>query len=169
MKKFHVATLLLISIFLLSCSKETLNAIEGVIKPTLTPLNTPTEIVIEDSNTGIVTGVLLFKDGEITKPVSNVSMFLAEVLKDENGIPRVVSMNRTDSPRAATDIKGQFVFLNVPPGEFGLVLDIVIKAYLLPEPDSDTDLIITVESDKIIDLGSLQYDANILPGFSSEP
>jgi hypothetical protein len=136
---------------------------------TSTSQNVPTIEIKVNPETGFVTGTLEFITENDSKPVTNISLFLAEVLKDENGIPRVVSVNRADSPRAATDVKGQFVFSDIPPGEYGIVLDIVVKAYLLPEPGSDSDLVVKVEPGEIVDLGLLQYNADILPGFEVEP
>jgi hypothetical protein len=158
--------IILLAIFTPAC-----NVANSGISPEATSIsqNVPTIEIKVNEDTGFVTGTLEFLEANDSKPVSNISLFLAEVLKDESGIPRVVSVNRADSPRAATDIKGQFVFSNIPPGEYGIVLDIVVKAYLLPEPGSDSDLLIQVEPGEIIDLGLLQYDADLLPGFSIEP
>jgi hypothetical protein len=164
MKKYYLFYLLAFAV-ITSCSVESQTTVPD---PTETSKENSSQILNSDPNFGVVTGTLLFTEDDQSVAKANVPLFLAEVLTDENGVPRVAAINRIESPRTATDSEGQFIFSNVPPGDYGIVLDIVVKAYLLPEPDSDDDLIISVLPGEVIDLGILSYDTSILPGSTQE-
>jgi hypothetical protein len=153
----------IIPLIIISCQKEP--PVSVLEETTISNEVNQTEL-IPNSTTGFVIGTLLFEDGENSKPVENVSLFLAKLLKDDKGTPRVAAIDRTDSQRTATASDGSFIFSNVPPGNYGIVLDVVLDAYLLPEPDSDNDLIITVSANKVLDLGTLVYNSSILPGLN---
>lgn len=103
-------------------------------------------------NLGVVKGSLLLVD----QPVGRVILYLAEVVTSASG-GRVVALDRTKSIRATTDEQGNFVFINVPPGVYGLVFDRIIDSYLLLMPAGD-DLIMTITANEQIDLGALNYD-----------
>jgi len=106
-------------------------------------------------DSGVVTGKLLANG----KPALNASLYLAEVSTDAQGKERVASYSQSDSPRAFVDPEGKFVFANIPPGRYGIVLDTVLAAYLLHDPNQDTPLLITVVAGKTTDLGDLNYDS----------
>lgn len=81
---------------------------------------------------------------------------------------RVLRANRPDAPpfvaySSTEDIKsysrneetGDFFFINVPPGEYALVLDLVITHNVLEGPNTHSFLIIKVEADKTLDLNNV--------------
>ena len=110
-------------------------------------------------DTGVVTGRLLIDD----QPATNVNLYLAGVMVDGMGVERVASFSRDESPTALVDAEGRFYFANVPPGKYGLILDAVLNAYLMHEPDSEEELLFVVEAGKVIDLGDLTYDSIPIP------
>ena len=119
------------------------------------PAITPT--VTSAPGTGQVIGVLLVGVNNVSQPVNNVLLYLAETIKDSNGKDSVAALDRTSSPRTVTDDQGRFVFSNVPPGNYGLILDMVTNSYLLMKPGSEEALIIEMSAGKQVDLGSLLY------------
>jgi len=132
------------------------------------PASTPTSSIFATSgpppspvkDLGIVTGRLLVDN----KPAANVILYLAEVTKDNLGVERIASFSRANSPKAYTDGDGQFYFIDVPPGKYGLILDIVASAFLLHIPGTEEQLLITVIAGEQVDLGDLQYDASLPTG-----
>jgi hypothetical protein len=112
-----------------------------------------------DSKTGVVTGILLISN----QPAVNVNLYLAGVMKDSLGVERVASFSRDESPTAIVNSEGRFYFANVTPGKYGLILDAVLNAYLLHEPDSEKQLLFVVEAGKVLDLGDLNYDSIPIP------
>jgi len=105
------------------------------------------------SDSGVITGILLLKG----KPVIDVNVYLADLLKNDQGVESIASFDRTNSLRAFTDNEGRFVFANVKPGKYGLVLDMIVISYLLVYPNGNNTLIIQTEAGKTADLGKLNY------------
>jgi hypothetical protein len=116
--------------------------------PTVTP----------DASKGLVTGVIKLRvNGEPT-PVPGLIVYLGDQVSDGAGNKTGVSFDRVNSMRSITDEEGRFTFRNVPPGEFGLVLDAVRDAYMLKNPSNNQDLLIKVEAGKTADFGELVYE-----------
>jgi len=111
-----------------------------------------------DPSLGVIKGSLSIQTSEGVRPVKNAILYLAQVMKDDKGIERVVSMDRITSPRTTTDENGYFEFINVPPGKYGLVLDTILNLYLLNNPETGGDMLFEVNEATITDVGSLVYD-----------
>lgn len=105
----------------------------------------------EDS--GIVVGTLLLKG----KSVQNVTLYLAEMLKNDQGEEVVAGYDRSISPRAYLDAEGNFVFANVSPGNYSLILDFVLNSLLLGHPKSGEPILISVQAGETVKLGTLDY------------
>lgn len=135
--------------------------------PASDPSPDPTSVIIdpqtimENLNPGLgaVTGIILDKK----QPRPNAIIYLAEVISDEQGREMVASYDRSSSPRSETDAMGRFVFINIPPGRYGLILDTVVSAYLLHFPNEDLPFLFTVVADELEDIGELDYDNLPLP------
>jgi len=137
-----------------------------------TPAPTPTAAVLTstpapppptlDPSKGSVRGVLAVGVGEV-KPVAGAILYLAEVLKDEGGNEAAASMDRINSPRTSTNTEGAFLFSNVPPGKYALVLDRVLDSFMLLEPNTGESLIIEVAAGHEVDLGTLEYESLPIP------
>lgn len=123
--------------------------------------NTPTATLAPGM--GRVTGVLQVGAREKPQPAKNALLYLAKTIKDSTGKDSVAALDRVHSPRTVTDNQGRFMFSNVPPGNYGLVLDIITNSFLLMKPGSEEALLIEVPAEKQVDLGTLLYDSLPLP------
>jgi hypothetical protein len=110
---------------------------------------TPTQ----DPSLGRVQGKYLIEG----KASSGFILNLASVVKDNQGQEIVVHFNRVDAVKTVPDEKGDFVFVNVPPGRYGLVYDRISESYLMNWPDKEESILITVEAGKTVDLGVLNF------------
>jgi len=108
--------------------------------------------VTPDPNLATVVGTLLY-NGE---PVSGVSLYLSDVIYSSSG-EKWVSFDRWSSNRTSTNDLGNFTFHNIPPGEYGLVLDTIVNSYLLSEPGGDAEIVLTLVAGDYITLGTLDY------------
>jgi hypothetical protein len=108
-----------------------------------------------DPSMSNVTGRLLENDSG----VGNITLYLAEVLKDKTNRDIVAGLDRANSPSAVTTSDGSFTFVNVPPGRYALILDVITNQYLMSYPGEETQIIIQVESGSKFDLGDLNYDS----------
>ena len=119
-------------------------------------------VVTVDPNLGIVHGVLLWKH----KPVVGQTLYLSEMIKDAAGVERIAALDLITSPRTDTDEKGQFRFVNVPPKNYGLVLNTFADSYLLQSPQTGYSVIASVTGPTPVDLGILDYEDLPLPPLS---
>jgi hypothetical protein len=108
-----------------------------------------------DPSMGNVTGRLLENDSG----VENITLYLAEVLKDKTNRDIVAGLDRANSPVAVTTKNGLFTFVNVTPGRYALILDVITNQFMMNYPGEDSPIIIQVESGSEMDLGELNYDS----------
>ncbi len=107
-------------------------------------------------------GVL--KAGNPLEPVYELPLYLGEVIMLKDGRPGVVGLDKMVAPRALIDKNGRFVFLEVPPGKYSLVLDFVIHTLILRVPDTGKDIYIDVTEGGSVDMGELDYpDLKVKP------
>ena len=127
--------------------------------PGTTIISTPSATFTTDPQMGHLHGKLLNKD----IPVSNISLYLAEVITDSTGKEMVAGLDPRNSPNTVTDDQGSFTFTNVKPGGYALILDIVTNQFLLNYPDKDTPIIVHVEAGKEVNLGDLKFNDLTIP------
>jgi hypothetical protein len=110
------------------------------------------------NSVGVVTGsVLRGVPGGTTSPLAFGVLYLGEVIRDEGGAEAMVALDKTVAPRSLFNGLGQFLFTDVPPGRYGLMLDLFQGTVLLNDPDDNGQLIIEVVGGDTIDLGELVY------------
>jgi hypothetical protein len=113
-------------------------------------------------DTGAVSGFLL--RGDPPGAVQLGLLYLGEVALDSEGTPIMASVDKQVAPKTAAGPSGQFLFTNVPPGQYALVLDLISSSVVLRNPLSGEDLLIDVVAGQVTDLGRLVYtDLPALP------
>lgn len=122
-----------------------------------------------EPNKGRVVGTLLVRSGGSTQPVSGFNVYLAATVKDITGKDAFVGLERVNAPRAITDAQGTFIFQNIVPGNYGLVLDIGFDTILMLKPESEEGIILTVMPGKEVSLGTLLYESLPLPPRPQRP
>lgn len=124
-----------------------------------TPSVPLTPVVTLDPNLGVVQGVLLWK----SQPVIGQTLYLSEMIKDTEGVERIAALDLINSPRTYTDETGQFKFVNVPPKNYGLILNTFVDSYLLQDPQTGFSIIVHVTGPTPVDLRILNYEELPLP------
>ncbi len=84
-------------------------------------------------------------------------LYLAELIKDASGNEMAAGYDRAGSPRTTLQADGSFRFVNVQPGRYSIVMDLVRQAYMLKNPKDQTDLIADVKAGGTADLGTLDF------------
>jgi hypothetical protein len=92
------------------------------------------------------------------EPVPQTVLALAEVVTDAQGKPLAAKLSQETSMRSLTDTQGRFVFVNVPPGQYGLVFDKIAETFLLKDPTTGRDFLFHVEAGQVLDLGELVFE-----------
>jgi hypothetical protein len=127
----------------------------GTPGPTPSPLATPTT----QPGTGSAKGVIQLKG----KPVTDVEMYLAPLIKDSNGQESIVALDLATNPWGPTDSQGAFVIPNVAPGDYGLVLVTVTSQFHLLYPDKHQSVLVMIQAGQQVDLGTLNYPSLPIP------
>jgi hypothetical protein len=172
MKRLQTITFTLLLFLLVSCAQATVKAPaptqagsatqEGYPAPgsaqeaTSYPVPEIEETFVEptrDPGQAVVRGKLLLQG----KPFTDGQVYLSDVIKGDQGTELVVGFDRTSIVRGELDKQGNFTIVNVPPGRYGVVLDMVSNAYLLMAPGKEESFIIDVTSGQDLDLGTMDY------------
>jgi hypothetical protein len=153
----------LISIFplilLVACSSQpipqaTVSGQVATSESTATPTRSiPTPI----AGAGIVAGTMLLNSVS-PEPAYPVLLVLAEVI-EVDGKPMVAGFDRATAPSTLTESDGAFIFTDVKPGKYALVVDKIIDAFLLNNPKDGGDLLFEVKPGEITDAGTLIFDS----------
>lgn len=118
------------------------------------PPNPERDIPAPGTDAGAVGGVLIREvSGAGFLPVTPLALYLGEVLTDSQGRQALIAQG-DDSPQAQLLPTGVFIFNNVQPGTYGLVIDIGVSQFPITGEDG-LPLLIEVEADKAIDLGQV--------------
>ncbi len=148
-----------------------LNAPESPLDAPESPLTAP--IVVEPpaleakttADSGGVTGrIMVLSGGE--RPVVNMIVGLAEVIRDDDGVPRVAGYDAANAFRSTTDDFGRFAIDEVAPGTYAIIVDAVITSVMLADPVTGDPILVDVEPDSVVDIGRLDYDSLALPGYA---
>jgi len=127
--------------------------------PNLTVVDAATPVSQPPADLGLVMGTLKPVRGELRSvPLSGVSLYLAPLIHSTDGQSAMAKHNAKYDPKAAIDEAGRFVFPNVEPDVYALVYSSVISEFLVKEPGSNKDLLITVEAGQIADLGEIRVE-----------
>jgi hypothetical protein len=139
--------------------------------PLATPTSVPTPTSSPDESTmsipapapgkGTITG--RFVDYQSGEPGPETVVYLGELspVELEGDETHIVSMNPDSSPSTGTDKDGYFVFQDVEPGTYAMVMWTPGNSWVVSDPDTKLDILVTVEADQITDLGEVETD---LPG-----
>jgi hypothetical protein len=134
------------------------------VSPTLAP--TTFTSPVPNSDRGSITGVLL-RNTSSPISVNDAILYLGSVHLDANGAPILAGLDKQTAPSTQTDKSGRFVFAEVPPGTYVLILDRIHETFLLNDPTSGKDFLIKSQAGQILDLGKLVYAS--LPGDNFAP
>lgn len=106
------------------------------------------------ANLGSVGGVLIRQVGDTGfLPVTAQALYLGEVLTDSQGRQALIAQDE-NSPKAQLLPTGVFIFDNIEPGTYGLVIDIGFSQFPITKEDG-SELLIQIEANKALDLGQV--------------
>lgn len=105
------------------------------------------------SGLGVVTGFLLV-GGEGGQPYFGNAVYLGHALAPSDpAFPPMISLSESEDPLAVMDQTGRFLFVDVEPGTYGLVLWSPVGSAPMQDPATGAYMIIEVKADQVIDLG----------------
>jgi hypothetical protein len=105
------------------------------------------------SDSGSIGGFLVRIEGEGYMPVTPQNLYLGRVLLDDQGRQSVISRS-SQSHRAELLPTGVFIFNNVEPGTYGLIVDIAVIEFPVLD-ENQQPLLLEVQAGQAIDLGAV--------------
>lgn len=123
--------------------------------PTMPPTPTP-EVAEPENGKGTVVGIIY--DQIAGSPYGERDLYLAKIseLQSPEGEPagQFAELDVTSSPYARIDESGRFVFENVEPGLYGLVVRLPsMQEILLEDAATNFNIPVEVEAGEILDMG----------------
>jgi hypothetical protein len=94
-----------------------------------------------------------------SSPVANALLYLAPLIYSADGESAMARLDKGNDPASVTDDEGRFAFANVEPGTYAVVYSVVTSEFLIQDPDSGEDLLISVIADQLTDLGKVYVEA----------
>lgn len=127
-------------------------------KSTFLPSGTPTPIPNPEPGKATVTGKMI-KPDSTTTPISETLVRLAEIHGE--GADSIYIFNDTESPGTYTDRNGVFVFTNIDPGPYAVLVMNENGDYLTINETEEKILTLNATVDKVVDLGLIRVDTMI--------
>lgn len=120
----------------------------------LEPPNPERTLPLAQQDSGVLGGVLIW---EVTEsgflPLEPKDLILAEVILNSNNEPAYIRDN-AESPKAQLFPTGIFIFDAVPPGQYGLVVDVGYTKFPITSENEDV-MIIDIIAGEVLDLGQI--------------
>ncbi len=121
------------------------------------PPNPERELPAATASNGVVGGVLIQEIEDVGFiPLEPIRLILGEVLYTDTGQQAYVRAN-DDSKQAELFATGVFVFSDVPAGEYGLIVDLGFKQFIVKD-ELDVPKIFSINEGDVIDLGQVITD-----------
>jgi hypothetical protein len=115
------------------------------------------EIVIPSplKDLGVVHGSLVTLDANL--PYLAPSLYLGQVHRPDDSENALIisSISIEEDPIAVQAVNGDFIFINIPPGEYGLFIWTPMSVFLVEDAKTGEPVFITVETDEIVDIGTI--------------
>jgi hypothetical protein len=101
---------------------------------------------------GAVTGQLL-TPGPGGNPYIGALYLASTIQSDQEGFPPIVAFSDQTDPVAVQDQTGRFLFSDVPPGTYALVIWNPVASTVIEEPGTNDYMVFEVKAGEVTDLG----------------
>lgn len=166
MKRISLIALLfiLLTSLLAGCQSQTTPA-PPVAEPTTAATDAPTSIPTPASDRASMTGVIAKKVGESGEEVyPNIRLYVGILLIDSTGQKTLARVDEKNAPQTRTDQQGRFVFKDLEPGKYILVVQVPPNNLMkLNHPETGRDMVIELAAGELKDMGTLYYDLPFEP------
>jgi hypothetical protein len=116
----------------------------------------PTIVLTPNLTQGTITGRLI--NSVSGAPIDNQIIYLGDLLPMEPGPAYLIIMKQRESPNTVTDKEGWFIFPNLAPGTYALILWTPGISKVIIDAETNKELLATVEAGKITNLGEIRVE-----------
>jgi hypothetical protein len=118
-----------------------------------TVMHSPLSIPKPKDDAGVVVGKLITSDDANNLPYLSTIYLARTVNPKQQGYPPLVAFSEETDPKAIQDDSGQFLFTDVPPGAYALIIWTPISSNVVQNPETKENLIFEVKAGELTDLG----------------
>jgi len=111
------------------------------------------------ADSGVVSGKLLGKTDD--QPYIAPGLYLGKLIRsnqEDSDTPPLIGISTGSDPKAIQANDGTFVFTDVPPGEYVLIIWAPMSIVPITDPETQSELIVTIEAGDAVDLGTVYVD-----------
>lgn len=173
MKHYYLTSLLILASLLVfyGCQQSPSDTMVVTDSPMVTPSletqlispqSTPTMInplpTPSSADVAVVSGVLLrdLGNGDV-RPMAETTVHLAKIISSLDGSFSLAAAGEGHSPASQTTQWGQFVFTDIPPGNYSIAVATPVGSFLIKDANGD-DIRIEVGGGEVIDAGEYTTD-----------
>ncbi|NJM05094.1 hypothetical protein HC891_00960 [Candidatus Gracilibacteria bacterium] len=127
--------------------------------PTVAAESGPLVVPTPGAETGVVIGKFLNNppDGTGVVPIAGRILFLGRVISNAAGVEGLVEIDRLTAPNAVINADGEFAFIDITPGSYGVMIDTVQGPQLLNDPETGVSMVVEVVAGQIVDIGEKTF------------
>ncbi len=150
-KKILLLFILMLAL-LTACNPQTgVSPLTSPVQPTATPTTAPL-VPKPAPGTAVVTGVMNIEHTD--QPMIGVELYLGQHIGATPDTP-MYALEPDSAPYAMTDDRGRFVFKDVPPGRYAIVVWNPFNSFLARNPATGVELVLDLKPDQVYDVGTL--------------
>lgn len=152
MKKGFVLALLGL-VFLIACNPTPLAS--PLASPIQSPVASPQpefQAPAPALGKALVVGILMNENTD--QPMAGVELYLGDHIGATSDTP-MYGLDPSVAPRTTTDQDGRFVFADVDPGSYVIIVWNPFNSYMLQDPATGAELSVILEADEVFDVGVL--------------
>jgi len=112
----------------------------------------PQQIPQPAPGTGVIVGMLKLE--HTNQPMVGIELYLAQHIGATQDTP-IYKLDPNSAPHAITGYDGRFVFKDIPPGRYAIVVWNPFNSFLVRNPATGSELVIEVGPDQVYDVGIL--------------
>lgn len=130
-------------------------------KTTLSPASISKLVVLDppepDKSLGSLSGLIIDSNLNSLLNYMNICLYHSINMEDNSFPPFIIGCNEQNGDiEGKTDANGQFIFKNVPPGKYFLIVTID-QSPIFQSPENVQPLLIQVDADNVLNLGVVYY------------
>ncbi len=135
------------------------------IEPTAPPHIEPDAYTLPTSanDKAVISGLLYHKPdkGSDYRSLPDTVIFIGKVILANDGVHKIGSLNKDVDPSYTTHADGRFVFEDIEPGTYTLFLYDGLGVYVIKDPITGQDILLTLKAGDAIDLGVIKVDFQV--------
>jgi hypothetical protein len=126
------------------------------VEPATTAPATTLTVPTPSPDAGVIVGTIF--STKMNGPLPNMGVYLGEYMYMTPGPDYLVTIRQESSLHTFTDSQGRFVFENVPPGKYPILLWTPFSSHVIPDEKHEKELVVEITAGKVTDLDLIEVE-----------